>query len=159
MDLDVESRSDLTHFIDALGEKVVVLRSGRVRGKHRVSLELGGPLSLRRNKPTPDKCVVAFSKLIERLPALARRGWDRASLRRFDVGFQVRGGSAPGKLVAHLRAATVSRVADLNGEIAMTIHPASRELVRATHDLAELDAANAFDDLRDPRAEGRPVRW
>ncbi len=123
MDLDIESRSDLTQIIDALGEKVVVLHSGRVRGKHRVSLELGGPLSLERNDLTPDRCILAFSKLIERLPAPARRAWDRASLRRFNVGFQVSGGSAPDAFVAHLGAATVKRVTDLNGEITMTIYP------------------------------------
>jgi prevent-host-death family protein len=33
------------------------------------------------------------------------------------------------------------------------------ERFRTTHDLAELDAAGAFDGLRDPKTEGRPVRW
>lgn len=123
VDLEVGSRSALTPIIDALGEKVIVLHSGRFRGKHLVCLELDGPLSVKRNDPTPDKCILAFSKLIERLPALARRGWDRASLRRFNVGIQINGGPAPAMFVAHLRAATVKRVADLNGEITMTIYP------------------------------------
>jgi hypothetical protein len=103
VDLDIESRSDLTQIIDALGEKVVVLRSGRLRGKHLVSLELGGPLSLKRNDPTPDKCILAFSKLIERLPAPARRAWDRASLELPGLaGFAPRspGGSRIMKVVA-----------------------------------------------------------
>ncbi len=36
---------------------------------------------------------------------------------------------------------------------------AALERFRATHDLAELDAASAFDDVRDAKAEGRPLRW
>jgi prevent-host-death family protein len=36
---------------------------------------------------------------------------------------------------------------------------AALEHFRATHDLGELDAASAFDGLRDPKTEGRPVRW
>jgi prevent-host-death family protein len=30
---------------------------------------------------------------------------------------------------------------------------------RATHDLAELDASDAFEGLRDAKPQGRPVRW
>jgi prevent-host-death family protein len=36
---------------------------------------------------------------------------------------------------------------------------AALERFRTTHDLAQLDAAGAFDGLRDPKTEGRPVRW
>jgi len=30
---------------------------------------------------------------------------------------------------------------------------------RATHELTQLDAAGAFEDVRDESVEGRPVRW
>jgi prevent-host-death family protein len=33
------------------------------------------------------------------------------------------------------------------------------ERFRATHDLVELDASSAFEGLRDPNDQGRPVRW
>ncbi len=36
---------------------------------------------------------------------------------------------------------------------------AALERFRETHDLAQLDAAAAFEDVRDRSAEGRPVRW
>ena len=36
---------------------------------------------------------------------------------------------------------------------------AALERFRATHDLEALDAGRAFDGLRDPSHEGRPVRW
>lgn len=36
---------------------------------------------------------------------------------------------------------------------------ASLERFRSTHDLDALDAASAFDGLRDSTATGRPVRW
>lgn len=36
---------------------------------------------------------------------------------------------------------------------------AAIEHVRATHNLAELDAASALDGLRDANPQGRPVRW
>lgn len=35
----------------------------------------------------------------------------------------------------------------------------SLERFRAKHDLQELDAADAFEGLRDRQAKGRPVRW
>ena len=131
VDLDIESRWDLAPIIDALGEKVIVMHSGKIRGRHRASLELAGPLSLERNDPTPDKGILALSRLIERLPPVARRGWDRASLRRFDVGIQGGRGPAPGIFVAPLRAATIKRVADLNGEITLTIYPVDPGAPRA----------------------------
>ena len=99
-----------------------MLHSGRVRGKHLVTLELTGRLSVTKDA-TPDKCIVAFSKLIERLPPTARRAWAGASLRRFDIGVHVSAGSPSGMFVEHLRAATVRRAADLNGEITFTIYP------------------------------------
>ncbi len=36
---------------------------------------------------------------------------------------------------------------------------AALERFRETHDLGELDAAGAFEGVRDPKPEGRPVRW
>jgi prevent-host-death family protein len=36
---------------------------------------------------------------------------------------------------------------------------AALERFRATHDLDELDAASAFEGVRDPSTTGRPVRW
>jgi prevent-host-death family protein len=36
---------------------------------------------------------------------------------------------------------------------------AALERFRTTHDLVELDAASAFDGVRDAKPEGRPVRW
>jgi len=36
---------------------------------------------------------------------------------------------------------------------------AALERFRETHDLDELDAASAFEGLRDPSPMGRPVRW
>jgi prevent-host-death family protein len=33
------------------------------------------------------------------------------------------------------------------------------ERFRAKHDLVELDAMNAFEGVRDPSHQGRPVRW
>jgi prevent-host-death family protein len=36
---------------------------------------------------------------------------------------------------------------------------AALERFRETHDLAELDAASAFERSRDPSPQGRPVRW
>ena len=36
---------------------------------------------------------------------------------------------------------------------------AALQRFRATHDLEHLDAASAFEGLRDPKDHGRPVRW
>jgi prevent-host-death family protein len=36
---------------------------------------------------------------------------------------------------------------------------AALQRFRETHDLAELDAADAFDNVRDKSTGGRPVRW
>jgi prevent-host-death family protein len=36
---------------------------------------------------------------------------------------------------------------------------AALERFRATHELEQLDAASAFEDVRDRSTEGRPVRW
>lgn len=116
VDLDLRSRADLTPLVDRLEPKTVVLRAEKYRGIYVASFEL---LSFRAS--TPDGCIAGLAGLIEDLPPAARRLWNGASERVFDVGIQA--GADRQAFKPKIKAATLERVAALRADIVVTIYP------------------------------------
>jgi hypothetical protein len=126
VDLDLTSRKDLGPLVEALGAKVVLLHSGRKRGSYGASLEL---TELRYRDA--DACIARFIHLVRRLPPSARRLWDGATARRFDVGIQA--GAKGASFSTRIKAGTLRRVAEIGGELAITVYvPAPRRRPRSS---------------------------
>jgi hypothetical protein len=122
VDLELKSRADLSPILVALGEKVVVLRSEKLRGIYYASLEL---CEFSRYVD-PETCIARLVQLVRRLPPSARRCWKSARQRRFDIGVQAVGTGGP--YATHITAATLRRVAEEDAEIAITVYaPSARE--------------------------------
>ena len=100
--------------MDALGKRVIVLHAGREGRGYGVHLELAG------QSPNADLLVRRFVKLVEALPPAARRLWNGARRREFNVGVQAAG--TPHAFQLRLERPTIQAVARVNGRIGLTVY-------------------------------------
>ncbi len=94
VDLDIWAAYDLAPFVEALGEHVSDMFTGAAQveeGAYQTHLEL----AIEERSGNPDAAIQAFAKLIDELPPAAKRQWDEANLRNFDIGIQ--GGVTPAR--------------------------------------------------------------
>jgi hypothetical protein len=82
VDLEVTGRRDLQPLVDALGDRVIALYVGRMKGRQFAGLELGAMTK------TPDQTILRLAALVADLPSTARRLWDDAERREFNIGIQ-----------------------------------------------------------------------
>jgi hypothetical protein len=115
VDLDIESREPLDALVAAFGTKVSVRFVGSI-GRRRCAY-----VSFSRSYgKTADQLTRALCALVARLPKPARRLWDRARTRRFDVG--VEAGYTPRAHEIILEPRTVALVASVGGSILITTY-------------------------------------
>jgi hypothetical protein len=127
VDLDVWSSQSLEPLVAALGERVCVHYVGREGRRH------GAHVSLARTSRSADATARALARLIETLPQPARRLWDTASARDFNIGIQA--GLTPHAHEVRLSATTLEIIARLGGRIVVTTYsPEERILIAWRHD-------------------------
>lgn len=115
VDVDVWSPSDLGPLVAALGRKVHVHYVGEERGEYSAHFSLASAYF--RSADTRVRRLVA---LVETLPAPARRLWERARMRDFNLGIQA--GFAPFSREIALDTTTVALVARVRGRIVITTY-------------------------------------
>lgn len=87
LDFVIDARRDPGALVSALGEKVLVLYTGRIGRTWRARLELN------RVTRTPDAAIRGFCRLIKALPPVERELWNTAKSRDFNIGVET--GSPP----------------------------------------------------------------
>jgi hypothetical protein len=117
VDLDVEARDDLSVLVDALGPSVYDLHTGRVGRKYQTHLELA---SSPRRTHNAEAVVARFVTLLLGLPPRARRLWNSATRRDFNIGIQ--GGTMPHAFEFALAPDTLQAVAKLGARVVVTIY-------------------------------------
>jgi hypothetical protein len=133
VDLDLRSRQDLGLLLSALDRKVVVLHSGKQRGIQFAVLELYES----SRYVEPETCIARFVQLVRRLPTSARRLWNGAMERRFNIGIQ--GANKGETFTTLITTTTLRRVAEVGGEIVITVYaPPERRRRRASPPAASL---------------------
>lgn len=80
VDLDVYSRANLEPLVTAFGDRVSVMNVGRKKRIYEAHLELAKIVK------NADEAVQGFGTLIEALPRSARKLWDKAKIRDFNIG-------------------------------------------------------------------------
>jgi hypothetical protein len=113
VDLDIKSNKNLQPLLNALNSRVFQLHSGRMGRQHWVRLELS------RQPKTPDEAIRRFCRWVETLPPAAKKVWNDASHREFDIGIQAGGTPAAEWLLDQL---TLKRVAMVGGQIKVTVY-------------------------------------
>jgi len=116
VDLDLYSRSNLEPLVAALGQQVSVLYTGRHRKIYEAHLELA---SLRKTR-SADSAIRGFSDLIEALPRAARKLWDTARIRDFNIGVQA--ALQPHSYKIPLARETVEAATRLQARIVFTVY-------------------------------------
>jgi hypothetical protein len=115
VDLDIESTTPLHPLAREFGERVSIMYSGRMNGRHCLFVEIYC------NHKTPEKTIHALSALIESLSPNGRRLWNAAKRKEFDIGFDARFSSHRANRFT-IDAKTLRRVTELGASIAVTFY-------------------------------------
>ena len=115
VDLELESASNLDLIATEMGNRVLVLHSGKLPNPKRNFLALEAA----RSYKSPDTTIHALGAIVESLSPAAKGIWDLAR-KRFDVGFE----SPPHEKLSRfaLRPATLERIARLGASLAVTYY-------------------------------------
>jgi len=116
VDLDIRSRQDLDPLIAALGRRILVLHAARHGRTYTAHLELA------RSPKSSDAAIRAFAGLIRALPKGARRLWDTATVRDFNIGVQA--AMQPHAYEIALAHETIEAVSALRARIVLTVYAA-----------------------------------
>jgi hypothetical protein len=120
VDLDIWAAYDLTPLVRAFGPHVSDMFTGAAQaeeGGYQTHLEL---LVGELDPWNPDVAIQTFVRLIDGLPPDAKRLWDGANLRNFDIGIQ--GGVTPRAFQLSVCPDTLAAVSRLNANIALTVY-------------------------------------
>jgi hypothetical protein len=123
VDLDVSGVEDLAPLVQALRPAIFELYTGRSGSGYQAHLELASRGSA--GPSDADGTITRFVRLLLALPPRARRLWDRARQRDFNIGVQA--GMDPHAFELGLRATTLQAVAGLRGRIVLTVYAVDRE--------------------------------
>ena len=114
VDLDIYSSTPLEPLAAAFGRAALPLYVGREGRYYAAHLELAGW------PRTPDHAIRRFVALIDKLPRPARRIWNQARIREFNIGIQ--GGVSPDTYLAHLDPETLRLVVGVGARIGVTVY-------------------------------------
>ncbi|QUM82014.1 MULTISPECIES: hypothetical protein [unclassified Moritella] len=112
VDLDVESKQDITPIVEFWGDEISVFRLEEVDGTWFGAFET--------LESAEDDIIEKYHQLITGLPSDLRTIWDSAIKRVFDFGYD--GGSTPRAFQSTLSQDSVSKLADVGGRITVTIY-------------------------------------
>lgn len=115
VDLDLVSASSLQPVLDALGENVLILHVGRRRRRHVAHLELADS-----HRKDADRIIKELVALVKALPRPARRAWNQATSREFNIGIQ--GGVKPPAHEVRISSETVSLLHSIGGALVITTY-------------------------------------
>jgi len=119
VDVDLQSATDLSPFIQALGKRIVCTHSGRSGRRYWVRFVLS------RQPKSPNDAIRALARLVDSLPPGHRRHWSRATHREFDIGVEGRGDQHTVESVLDLE--TLKCVTRLGASLRLTAYPPSED--------------------------------
>ena len=122
VDLEIFSRAPLDSLVAAFGEKVSVLGVRRL-GNRRYGAYLETGAGLHRIA-TADMIICHAVRLVKRLPRPARKLWNQAESREFNIGIEAAVRSTDFEL--RLETKTVEAVASVHGRIVITVYAPER---------------------------------
>ncbi|GEN12279.1 hypothetical protein SAMN05443572_107435 [Myxococcus fulvus] len=109
VDLDVETQN-LDELIPILEQKLVLVSQGGPRAT----------FELNEQPANPDEAIQGLCAAIESLEGRARDLWDACTARSFDIGIE--SGTEPHSTIWPLQVDTLTRVARLQGTLAITVY-------------------------------------
>ncbi len=125
VDLDVEGPDDLAPLVEALGADIDDLYTGPVEDRFATHLELGFAWRVQGSNgkcgpENPEAAICGFAALIAGLPPEARRLWDGATTRDFNIG--IAAGTRPRSVEFAVSVETLALVVALRARVAVTVY-------------------------------------
>jgi hypothetical protein len=117
VDLEIWSRSDLQPLVDAFGDRVTALHVGRIKGRHFAGLELTAMTK------TADQTIRRLAALVESLPRAARRLWNKAERREFNLG--IKAGQNQYAFRCLVDPEALRALSDIDGRVVITVYGSS----------------------------------
>ena len=124
VDLDIFGKVPLDPIVEAFGDEVLVLHVGKWGRRYSAHVELSA--SGAESAHQADRVVRQLARLVERLPRHARRIWNQADAREFNLGIEAAVKS--GMFELRLKPETLAAVAKLDGRIVITVYSPLRVL-------------------------------
>lgn len=123
VDLEIVSRRQIDQLAPAFGANVGINRNVKVGKDHVLLFSTGGktPFSEDLNKLI-NRTILMQVKLVHKLPEAARKQWDNARTKTFDIGIQA--GGKPHAFEVRLTKQTISAVSAVGGSVQFTIYGA-----------------------------------
>ena len=115
VDLEVGAKRKPTALVEALGGKLHNLWAGRFKGLYRANYELAHVKTL-----NPTETILELVRIVRKLDRTAKKEWDAAPLRDFNVGVQAALEPYTFELAVEPRA--VELVAEVGGQIGITVY-------------------------------------
>ena len=121
VDLEIVSRRKIDQLVPAFGRNVGINRNVKVGKDHILLLSTGAntPFNPDFNKMI-NHIILSQIKLVHKLPGIARKQWDDARTKTFDIGIQA--GSEPHVFEIRLTKQTISAVSEVGGSIQFTVY-------------------------------------
>ena len=116
VDLELESKQDISVIIQEFGEDVFVLYQGIARSYHQGRLEIAD-----NSYNNADDIINEFCFLVEALPKDIRQIWDNCCLREFNIGYE--SGMTPISFRSDIKSTTIQRIANIGASLVITIYP------------------------------------
>ena len=117
IDLEIESKEDISLIIEEFGDRVCVMRHDSTEDAHVAVLETG--------YCEENEIIAEYLSLIDGLSPAARKLWDNCRKREFDVGYD--SGDVPKYFKSILSKESVESIARVEGSIAISIYPVLNE--------------------------------
>jgi hypothetical protein len=119
VDLDIEAPYDLAPLVKALGRRVYELHTGTLGDGFQTHLEFFGA----RGQPSSAAAAIeGFVGLLAKLRPTAKKFWDKATRRDFNIGIQ--SGAKPFAFELDIPSDLLAAVARLRGRIVVTVYSA-----------------------------------
>jgi len=117
VDLDIESKHDISAIIKDFGDKVFILNDEPYsEGSHNLSVELYG----RCGDQEPEGLILDYVELIKNFSDDAKDAWNKAHKKSFDIGYEC--GFQPYSINNQLSASTINAVASVNASVIFTLY-------------------------------------
>jgi len=119
VDLEIGARGKLDALVCELTPRLFELFRGKLGALNRVHYEVGVCVS------DADSTMLALVEAVQGLTPAARRSWDRAAMRDFNIGIQagMAGVTRPGHFELAIASTTLAQVAALGGRVVVTVYP------------------------------------
>jgi hypothetical protein len=122
VDLEIESSSDLAPLAAELEPDACALYCGPAAVGYLLNLELN---SRSADTDGPDERIHKLCQLVEALSPAGRQGWQSASRRTFDVGYDATTAHMAARFA--LRTDTLERIARMGATLTVTVYRADPE--------------------------------